>query len=329
VDQARFSSLGLVVMFAVGFALIVILKRTPKLGVALMAVAGLLGLFMFTARVRHSAPPPMDQGVTFMEFQGMRMVAPSAPRAPQAPRVYRVLETFHEPADVHVEEPFIVAGPVEPPVAVSDDAIPLDPAPQVTDSETPFTLFQGLSTDGRPVESPPSWVNRPDSTTPGALLGTTLSSERFATIAEAERQLWEKLRTTAGEVLHQSFPDSRGWLPPRELLERASVVMERCVEQTELTIGTHVEPVFRVHWRVALTDSTRDMLARAWTPTLANERMTAVGSVFGGIAGAFLLLNLILRGLTSSVWQRLTSRKVAAAAVAGGLLLAGVGLLVG
>jgi hypothetical protein len=328
VDHARFSVGGLVLIAFVGFLLIVVLKRTPKLGVALLAVGGLLGLFLITARVRHSAPPPIGQGVAFMEFQGIRMVAPMSPPVPAAPRVHRLLETYPQSADVRDLDHDTLSGPVEPPVATSDDPILVELAPSEPVADSPFTVFQGLSASGKSVESPPLWVIEPIAATTEALPGT-LSSERFATVEEAEQQLWEKLQSEVAEVMTHRFPDARGWQPPRDLLQRASVVLERCVERIEKTYGEHVVPMYRVHWKIALTDPTREMLALAWMPTVANERMFTVGSVFGGIAGGFLFLNLLLRGLTSSLWQRLWTRKTAAAAIAGVLLLAGAGVLLG
>jgi hypothetical protein len=306
----------------VALLLMAVLKRTPKLGVALLAFGGLLALFLgtFIARQAHIAPPQ----IAYVQHH-----APlPAPRAPvvEMPPVHRLLETYRHPGAVTVPEGVVVA-PVEPAIAAPLDPVPVETGAPLVPVDSPFTVYQGLSASGQGVDSPPLWVTQPIEGTSEALPGT-LSSERFATVAEAEEQLWSKLQAEVSEVMTRRFPDAQGWQPPRDLLQRASVVLERCVERMEKTFGEHVVPLYRVHWKVALTDPTREMLTIAWMPTVANERMFTVGSVFGGIAGGFLFLNLVLRGLTSALWQRLWSRKTAAAAVAGGLLLAGVGLLV-
>lgn len=308
---------------AVAFLLMAVLKRTPKLGVALLAFGGLLALFLgtFVARQAHIAPPQ----IAYAQYHAAPMPAPRAPIA-EMPPVHRLLETFRHPVAATIPE-VIVVTPVEPPVAAPLDPTPVETSEPPVPVDSPFTVYQGLSTSGQAVDAPPLWVTQPIEGTPETLPGT-LSSERFASVAEAEEQLWSRLQSAIGEVMAHRFPDSRGWAPPRELLQRASVVLERCVERFELTVGEHIEPMYRAHWKVAFTDPTREMLVAAWMPTVTNDRMLTLGTVFGGMAGGFLLLNLLLRGLTSSLWQRLWSRKTVAAAVAGGLLLAGVGLLV-
>jgi hypothetical protein len=325
VHQEPTKIVALASVVVVALLLMAVLKRTPKLGVALLAFGGLLGLFLatFIARKAHIAPPQ----IAYAQYHASPMVAPLAPVA-EMPPVHRLLETYRHPGDVRFPKWDVVITPAEPPVAVPDEQLPVEPSEPTAIVDAPITVYLGLSTTGQAVESPPLWVTQPIEETSEALPGT-LSSERFATVAEAEEQLWSKLQAEVAEVMTRRFPDARGWQPPRDILQRASVVLERCVERMEKTFGEHVVPLYRVHWKVALTDPTREMLAIAWMPTVANERMLTVGSVFGAIAGAFLFLNLVLRGLTSALWQRLWSRKTAAAAVAGGLLLVGAGFLLG
>ncbi|MBX3444341.1 MAG: hypothetical protein KF774_18205 [Planctomyces sp.] len=153
----------------------------------------------------------------------------------------------------------------------------------------------------------------------------TISSGRFATIKEAEDRLWSEVRTRAEQLFVERQPEAAGWLAPPELLERTTLVLDRCVERTELVVGTFSEPMYQVHWRVVLPERLSETLASAWRPAVSNERLKTSGAVLGGATIAFGLMNLLLRGLTSARLRSWSRRKTAGTAVAAAALI-GLGL---
>jgi hypothetical protein len=202
--------------------------------------------------------------------------------------------------------------------------------PENSDSnvgDCPFTLYAGWSDSGVSLSAPPPWIN---DTLPRESAGrseSTFSSERFATVQEAEAQLLGSLQQAAGRFVAEKYPEAAGWIPPQDLVRQVVNVSERCIEETELTVGGFTHPMYRVHWRVSMTDDTRQSLVHAWAPVVANRRIILVGVAVGAATGLLAVLNLLLRGLSTAFWQRWTRRKVATAAVVGGLLIAAVGLL--
>jgi hypothetical protein len=220
--------------------------------------------------------------------------------------------------------PLIVHREIAPPPAPHAPAAPLE---RVEIAQTPagdsieeYELYAGLNSDGVAVDQPPPWVS--DTENNGGTV--ILESQRYASVEEAENDLWLQLRQRAGELLAEHVPNAKGWMPDQAVLERSLAVIERFVEKSTLVVGEFPVPMYRVHWRVSLNDQTRDFLARVWQPTFTHDRAFSVIGGFAIVSLALAALNLLLRGVSSI---RMPKKRTIGATVAGLLLAAGIGSL--
>jgi len=326
VKGAKLAVFPLLAIAVVGFVILMIASRTSrKLAIALLLLTAVVGFFGL-ASFRVSAPRPITMHephkietlrwnhnaqtlVSTLEHPLPPIAAPAAPEAP-APAVVANVDDQPSP------QPAASA-------PVTEDAAP---KPALPDAK--YTLYAGNSRDGVGIENPPAWVFDAEQSQPDFLGPQTLSSERFASIDEAEEQLWRRVESLAGDFLTIRHPQARGWRPSWELVREANLVTERCIEKSELVVNTFTLPMYRAHFRVQMTDPALGLMARAWQPTVTRERVMMAGGGIAAATGLFAALNLLFRGLSSSLWRRLTRRRTVAAAVAGGLLLAGLGFLI-
>jgi hypothetical protein len=189
-----------------------------------------------------------------------------------------------------------------------------------------YVVFEGNHSDGVGSAEPPAWLDDPVSKNEAGTVTQTLSSERFATLAQAEEQLWNHARRLAAEDLWASVPEAKGWLPSREFLERAEVVLDRCVEQTALSVGTFTEPMYRVHWRLSFPPSFDTALARDWQPEFMQGRALFLAGALGALTLLFGVLNLLLRGAGSLA--KFSRRRTVATGAIGLIVLLGLGVLI-
>jgi len=199
-----------------------------------------------------------------------------------------------------------------PSVGVADNTNPeTPPAPPVASTtetpavaDAPIVLYQGSSKTGRAIDSLPAWVTELAEAGPGAN-SVAFSSDRFATVEEADKQLWTKARDFVARDLRERIPEAGHWSPSNDLLKSRGFIVERCVERTEIEVGQFVEPMYRVHWKASLSTDLRNSVVDAWRPTVQQGRLEAVGLGFLGATGLFAFLNIILR----SVAARMAAKK--------------------
>jgi hypothetical protein len=176
--------------------------------------------------------------------------------------------------------------PPEPPAAVL--------AEKSDNPEAPITLYHGWSGNGRAVDALPEWVQEADKPR-GASDGIAFSSDRFATIEEAEKQLWTKAREVVVRDLQARVPEAIHWSPSNDLLKSHGFVLERCIERTSLELGQFVEPMYRVHWKAALSKNVREAVVSAWRPTVQEQRLESTALGFLSAAAFLAFVNVILR----------------------------------
>jgi hypothetical protein len=184
--------------------------------------------------------------------------------------------------------------PPEPPavaVAESTEAATTSESPN---PEAPITLYHGWSGTGRAIDSLPEWVKESGNARPGSDW-VAFSSDRFATIAEAEKQLWNKAREVVVRDLRARIPEAVHWSPSNDLLKSHGFVLERCVERTSIEVGQFVEPMYRVHWKAALSKNVRDAVVNAWRPTVQEQRLESTALGFLGATALLAFVNVILR----------------------------------
>ena len=299
-------------MFAVvcGLAMIFRIGSSGKLGVALLVLMGLGVGLLSIAKVRMShihtlqaAPVRVAMEQTLPPLPGPPSPA-SPPKKPKRP-------TKAKPAP-RVEKPPVSAVaefPPMPPMAVAiEQPAPATPA-ELSPPEAPLTVYLGSSATGKAVDSLPEWTTQTVSAGDGDTGSFTMNSDRFATIDEAEKQLWTKARDLAARDLRQRIPDAAGWSPEPALLRSNGFILERCVERTTIQVGEFVEPMYRVHWRAALSSNVRRAVVDAWRPTRQEKSVGIVAIGLMSATGLFAFMNLVLRGVSS----RLASRRKPAA----------------
>jgi hypothetical protein len=276
-------------------AVLVRLASGRKAGVFLFVALG-VGLMFATYGVRV-----VPQAVKTITISSDVQIAPPVP--PRPPVTVKTARPKKPPT----KKPPEAATPSPPPV-VDEPGTPETPA--IAESKTeegpqdPITLYQGTSQVGRPVDTLPGWVTELADAKPGSG-AIAFSSDRFASIEAAESELWNKAREFVAGDLRLRNPGAAHWTPSTEFLKQRGLIVERCVERTAIEVGQFVEPMYRVHWKLALSSDLRNSVADAWRPTVQAERLKGLTFGFLCATGGFAFLNIILR----SVAARLAARK--------------------
>jgi hypothetical protein len=288
----------LVAIFALGMFIRLVSAR--RLGVlALLVMAGVFLLYgLRVARVAPAPPPAVRSAAMEIVSGPVRAVAVmEAPAPPEKPaKSKRGPKPKPEAKSVPAAPttPPVGDTPPEPPVAaVTETTEPQSLAASV-DEGAPIALFLGTSTTGRPIDSLPDWVMKLENAPPGSSL-ISFSSDRFASIEEAEKQLWSKARDVVSRELQPRLTKYAQWLPPADFTKSHGLILERCIERTTIDVGKFVEPMYRVHWKVSLSKSVRDSLISAYRPTVQQQRLQETALGFLGATALLAFVNVILR----------------------------------
>jgi hypothetical protein len=273
----------LVAIFAIG--LICRMATSSRWVIAILLVIGLglatTGLYQVRGKVR--VPPPK---IVHVNSFSPPLPAEVSARATTAARPKRPGKTKPaDPSRTTADEP-----PPAPPVAAD--------AATVEEESPKYVVYRGTSTIGTPTQTLPSWVAALANSEPGSN-PTTITSDQFATVEEAEEQLWTKARDLAARDLRERTPEAVGWSPSKELLKQRGLILERCVERTSLQVGAFSEPMFRVYWKLRFSDDLRQAVADAWRPTVQESRIQMVAAGFIGWSLVLGAINLLLRAIAS------------------------------
>ena len=126
---------------------------------------------------------------------------------------------------------------------------------------------------------PPAWA---DSTVSGP--GGTqvvLSSERWATMEEAEQQVTEAVVQRATAYFHQEHPQWGNWSIPLTALEQAAV-RQIVGESIDKDFGNGFkQKMYRVHVLLELTPEVRQRLYGSWSEQIVNRRLQILGCLLG------------------------------------------------
>jgi len=281
----------IVLIFAIG--LFIRLASSRRLGlIALLAVTG--GFLTYgTLHLRSEGP----RGGRAAIRQASVVVMEEGPKAPpgiepreEPPRPKRAPKKKHAPKP-KAAPGGATGGDDHPAPPVAGDA-PADD--EMVAPETPLTLYIGTSKQGRTLDALPDWVAELADAKAGSN-SVSFSSDRFASIEEAENQLWAKACRFVGQDLEQRNPAAAGWTPPADLLKSRGFLLERCVERTTIDVGSFVEPMYRVHWKGTLSKNVREAVVEAWRPTVQSERVRVTAVGFLGAAAVLAFLNFVLR----------------------------------
>jgi hypothetical protein len=287
-------------IFLIG--IVVRLVNAKRLG--LLAFFVTAGLFLtYGLRQSHVSAPPAAAHPTASRIAAAPVEvvavkdATSVPVRPEKPgRAKRAPKPKPEnkAAASAPATPMTDETPPQPPVATVAEATESATDSKAADEEAPLTLYLGTSATGRPIDSLPAWVKELENPPLGSSL-VSFSSDRFASIEEAEKQLWDKARDRVNRELQPRFTKYTQWRPPADFLTAHGLILERLIERTTLDVGTFVEPMYRVHWKVSISKSVRDSLVAAWRPTVQETRLRDVTLSFLGATALLAFVNIVLR----------------------------------
>lgn len=144
----------------------------------------------------------------------------------------------------------------------------------------------------------PSWADatpdpKGDSTT------VVVSSQRFATLEEAERQATERVLALVHSHFHDEHPQRGAWQAPLSEVE-AHAVEQVTGESLDKDFGNGIQGrMYRVHARLNLSPELRKALYGTWRAQVVDRRLTILGSILA-------LVTLMLG--TSATYIRLDDR---------------------
>jgi hypothetical protein len=225
--------------------------------------------------------------------------------------------------------------PPTPPTAPSADAAPVvvvAPINATINNQSTAVVINGTKLS-RPSQgvlrvhetlpNEPDWAKTgPLPADPGILV--PLSSQRFATIAEAEEQVTQLAVDYVKQFYKDEYPLKGEFTVPVSLVEKYAV-KTLVGEELEKDFGNGLTgKMYRAHLRLDVNSKLRDALHESWNEQLVKQRLTTLGSGLGvvtvllaSVAGYFRL-NEMTQG------QYRNRLKLAAVALIGA---AGLGVL--
>ena len=143
-----------------------------------------------------------------------------------------------------------------------------------------------------------------------------LSSQRFATLAEAEQQVTAEAMAYMRKFYNDEYPLSGDWMVPVALIEKHAV-RDIVGEELEKDFGN----MYRAHLRLSLNSATRRAVHESWHDQIALHRLIGFGSALGmatlvlGTVAGYLKLD----ALTGGQYRHRLKLAAAALLAAGGL----------
>lgn len=254
--------------------IIVLLISAPKAAAIMLGVVAalLLSYLLVGVSVRtqvvYNSPPPM-----IAEHETIPVPA-APPEAPSAPA-----------------PPIADGGPGPGDSADSTNGRTPDRAASGTPLSIRETLYRpdGSTLSREGILEIPAWVPA-ESTIERSrdLVDLSLSSQRFATTAEAREQLWKSVLRP--ELIAFLNEHSSGISLDSLTFEDAQKlgIIKREVDVTyPLEVGGFVEQVHQVHWQVQLDRHTRDLVQQTWKPAIVRKRLALLATVLGGMTLLF------------------------------------------
>ena len=219
---------------------------------------GVLGLMSFGVAVRRQAAIPGYESVTVVPALSGDPLA-TTPTGPQPP-------------------------------ATPGATTPPGPAP---------SKIQHVAGNSAPIEIPerPTWLKTPVSE--GSLESGygqyVLTSQQFATVDEAEAELFKTLTTDVQSGFAYHHPSTIGWVPTPEDIRVSGLIAEKVIETIPLKVGEHDATVQRVSWLIEFKPEANKALHARWYPLEAARRSKLYLSLLAGASALFGVSALALR----------------------------------
>jgi len=211
------------------------------------------------------------------------------------------------------------AGPAEFATTPSAEAHPSD----INQSQyLPAESLTGVLKVRETGAKPPFWAGTEPIVSGGGVL-VPMSSQRFATLAEAEQQVTEKAVAYVRQFYRDEYPLSGDWTVPVEIIEK-NAVNTIVGEEFDKDFGNGVvAKMYQVHLRLDVNPALRNALNASWHDQIVSHRLMLLGAALG-------FVTLILGTSSGYFWlddatggQYRHRLKLAAAALiaAGGLIV--------
>lgn len=122
-----------------------------------------------------------------------------------------------------------------------------------------------------------------------------LTSQQFATVEEAEAELFQKLTTDVQSGFAYHHPSTIGWVPTHEDILVSGLIAEKVIETIPLKVGEHETTVQRVSWLIEFKPEANKALHARWYPIEAARRSMLILSLLAAASGVFGVSALALR----------------------------------
>ena len=197
--------------------------------------------------------------------------------------------------------------PAEPPWIPGDDAsrqigqsvsVKPTPPPVVPTGPAPNQILY-TSGNAQPIsiQELPGWRKNPPHE---GVLGAgrakyVLTSQQFATVDEAEAELFQSLTVDVQESFAKYHSPAVGWTPTPEDLRLSGIIAERVVETFSVKVGEFENPVHRVSWLIEFDHDKNTVLLKRWEPIEAQRRSKLILSILAGASGVLGVAAMALR----------------------------------
>ena len=172
----------------------------------------------------------------------------------------------------------------------SPDPTPTGPAP----SQILYTTGNSKPIS---IQELPGWRKNPPHE--GALgagrAKYVLTSQQFATVDEAEAELFQSLTADVQESFARYHSPAVGWHPTTEDLRLSGIIAERVVETFSVKVGEFENPVHRVSWLIEFDHDKSTVLLKRWEPIEAQRRSKLILSILAGASGVLGVAAMALR----------------------------------
>ncbi len=147
------------------------------------------------------------------------------------------------------------------------------------------------------IQELPGWRKNPphEGTLGAGRAKYVLTSQQFATVEEAEAELFKSLTVDVQESFAKYYSPAVGWNPTPEDLRLSGIIAERVVETFSVKVGEFENPVHRVSWLIEFDHDKSTVLLQRWEPIEAQRRSKLILSILAGASGVLGVTAMALR----------------------------------
>lgn len=120
-------------------------------------------------------------------------------------------------------------------------------------------------------------------------------SRQYATVEEAEAELFQSLATDVQQGFTKHWPETQGWMPTRDDITSSGLIQEKVIESIPLKVGEFDNTVFRVSWLIEFRPESNKALHARWYPLEAERRSRWLLAALAGITGLMGGTAIVLR----------------------------------